>query len=201
LVSDNLEVIAVDEVIRIRIVQTAAELFNTKGYRNVTLSELAERLGMSKKTLYLYFDGKEQIAGAVLENTMTAIAGKITELTQREGDPLGSLRDTFEGIKHELIKLSPLFLEDVQKYIPELWQRIEAFRAGQLSFIEGLLQQAHQAGLIREINPRLVAALMSESIQTFLRPDFAAKHGVTTFDVVETLLVMLIDGIRIPQNH
>lgn len=190
-----------DEAMRIRIVQTATDLFHKKGYRSMTLSELSAQLGMSKKTLYVYFSGKEQIAAAVLENTMAAISAGIDESTRQAGDPLHLLRDTLHGVKQEIVKLNPMFLEDIQKYIPELWERIEAFRAGQLTFIEKLLVQAQQAGLIRNVDPRVAAVLMSESVQTFLRPDFASKHGFTTFDVAETLLVMFTEGLRIHNDH
>ncbi|SFL48914.1 transcriptional regulator, TetR family [Paenibacillus sp. 1_12] len=189
-----------DEAMRIRIIQIATELFQINGYRYVTLSDLATKLGMSKKTLYLYFDGKEQIAAAVLENTMAAIRNKIAESTQMDGDPLHILRDTLQGVKQEIVKLNPVFLEDVQKYIPELWAHIEAFRSGQLTFIEKLLVQAQEAGVIRDVDPRVAAVLMSESVQTFLRPDFAAKHGFSTTDVAETLLVMFTEGLRIHNN-
>lgn len=186
---------------RIRIVQTATDLFHKKGYRSMTLSELSAQLGMSKKTLYVYFSGKEQIAAAVLEITMAAISARIDESTRQAGDPLHLLRDTLYGVKQEIVKLNPMFLEDIQKYIPELWDRIEAFRAGQLTFIEKLLVQAQQAGLIRNVDPRVAAVLMSESVQTFLRPDFASKHGFTTIDAAETLLVMFTEGLRIHNDH
>ncbi|MCR8633726.1 TetR/AcrR family transcriptional regulator [Paenibacillus radicis (ex Xue et al. 2023)] len=190
-----------DEVNHLRIVQAAAELFNAKGYRNVTLSELAARLGMSKKTLYLYFSGKEEIAEAVLEQTMQAIACKVAEGAERKGNPIQILEDTFAAIKQEIIKLNPVFLEDIQKYIPGMWKRLEDFRAGQLLFIEGLLNQAQQLGLIRDLNPKLVSAIMLQSIQTFVRPDFAAKHGVAMVEVADTLFSLFTKGLRKENNE
>lgn len=185
-----------DDMIQMRIVQTAAELFQTKGYRNVTLSELAAQLGMSKKTIYLYFSGKEQLAEAVMELTMQAIANKIIEVRKQEADPVTMIGLVFAGIKQEISKLNPLFLEDVQKFIPGLWDRIEAFRAKQLSFLEELIRQAQQDGLIRDINPKLATVMMMESIRHFARPDFAAKHGVAMIDVGNTLFTLFIEGIR-----
>jgi AcrR family transcriptional regulator len=185
-----------DDAIRSRILKAAAELFNAKGYRNVTLSELATRLGMSKKTLYLYFSGKEEIAEAVLDHTMTTIAGKIAEVTHREGNPIQIFEETLTSIKQEIMKLNPQFVEDVQKYIPSLWGKLEAFRARQLTFIENLLKKAQEAGIIREVNPRLMTVMMTESVQQFVRPDFAAKHGFAMIDIADTLFMMFIESIR-----
>ncbi|WP_019536940.1 TetR/AcrR family transcriptional regulator [Paenibacillus ginsengihumi] len=186
-----------EDAARARIIHAAAELFNAKGYRSVTLSELAARLGMSKKTLYQFFSGKEEIAAAVLERAMNAIAGKVAEITSREDDPVRLFEETFRGIKQEISSLSPLFLEDVQKHLPELWGKVESFRARQLSFIEHLLQRAQQAGIAREVPVRLVAVLMTESIQHFVRPDFAARHGVAMADIADTLFTLFIESIRI----
>jgi AcrR family transcriptional regulator len=190
-----------DEAVKLRIVKEAAALFNAKGYRTVTLSELAARLGMSKKTLYQYFSGKEEIAAAVLEGAMTAIAGAIAGQMKRDGDPLRLLQEAFAGIKRELTKLHPLFLEQIQIHAPALWERLESFRSRQLAFIEELLTRAQAAGLIRDVNPRLAAAVMLESIQRMVRPDFAARHGVTPLEVADTLFTLFLEGLRVKSSE
>jgi AcrR family transcriptional regulator len=186
-----------DEAVKLRIVKEAAALFNAKGYRTVTLNDLATRLGMSKKTLYQYFSGKEEIAAAVLEAVMGAIAGAITERMKGDGDPLRLLQETFASIKREVTKLDPLFLEHIQIHAPALWERLEAFRGRQLAFIEELLTRARAAGLIRDVNPRLSAAVMMESIQRTVRPDFAARHGGTMLEVADTLFTLFLEGLRV----
>ncbi|WP_282938524.1 TetR/AcrR family transcriptional regulator [Paenibacillus sp. RC67] len=185
-----------DEVIRLRILQAAAELFKAKGYRSATLSELASELGMSKKTLYTYFTGKEQIAEAVLELTLSTIESRIAKAKKIQGSPIEVFRAVFTSIKREILQLNPLFLEDVQKFIPGLWSRLEAFRAHQLSFMEELLVQAQQQGLIRNLNPKLTSVILMDSIQRYVRPDFAAKHGVAMVEVADTLFTLLFEGIR-----
>lgn len=185
-----------DESIRIRILQAAAELFKAKGYRSATLSELATQLGMSKKTLYMYFTGKEQIAEAVMELMLNTIEGRVAEAKKMQGSPLVVIRAVFASIKKEILQLNPLFLEDVQKFVPGLWRRLEQFRAHQLSFMEELLVQAQQQGLIRDLNPKLTSVILMDSIQRYVRPDFAAKHGVAMVEVAETLFTLLFEGIR-----
>jgi len=43
------------------VLRTAAQLFNEKGYAASTLDEVAERLGVSKPTVYYYADSKDAI--------------------------------------------------------------------------------------------------------------------------------------------
>ncbi len=188
-----------DDTVRARIVQKANELFNLKGYRTVTLNDLSSRLGMSKKTFYQYFTGKEEIAEAVLEEVMSQVAAKIAEAGSKKGNPLDILRETLAAIRGEVTRLNPLFLEDVQKYIPHLWQRVEQFRAKQVMALEQLLRKARTAGVVRPIDPRLATVIFLECVQSFVRPDFASKHGFTIGEVMDALFDMFLDGIVEPK--
>ncbi|MGC9027842.1 MAG: TetR/AcrR family transcriptional regulator, partial [bacterium] len=59
-----------DKHIRQRIVKKAAELFPRLGFSKVTMDELCDELGISKKTLYKYFTSKDEIADAVYQRNM-----------------------------------------------------------------------------------------------------------------------------------
>lgn len=49
------------EMKRMAILRTAAQSFNTLGYHQTSLNDLAETLGVTKPALYRYIDGKEDI--------------------------------------------------------------------------------------------------------------------------------------------
>lgn len=186
------------EDMRLRIVQAADDLFNQRGYRSVTISDLAERLGMSKKTVYLYFDSKEDIAAAVVESTMQRIVQKISGVDV-EANPLDVLRDTMNQIKSEVTRLRPIFLEDIQKLLPNIWQQIVDFRAEQLVlFLEQVIQRAQKAGVAKPINPHLATLIFLESVQALVKPDSLTKYGFSIGEVVETLVDLFIGGIAEP---
>src|SRR3954469_24276131 len=50
-----------------RILETARRHLFAYGYSALTMDELAHELGMSKKTLYLHFTGKDAIVGTIIE--------------------------------------------------------------------------------------------------------------------------------------
>ena len=54
------------EASRQRIVEAARAHFFSHGFRSVTMDDLAEELGISKKTLYAHFPGKIELLEAVL---------------------------------------------------------------------------------------------------------------------------------------
>ncbi|MBB4064799.1 TetR/AcrR family transcriptional regulator [Gellertiella hungarica] len=52
---------------RTRIISAAADLFYGDGIRAVSMDAVAERAGVTKRTLYYHFDSKDELVGAYLE--------------------------------------------------------------------------------------------------------------------------------------
>lgn len=53
---------------RERILDAGFQLFFREGYARVSMERIAERAGMTKRTLYNHFDSKDQLLGAVLQS-------------------------------------------------------------------------------------------------------------------------------------
>ena len=49
------------ELVRTRILESAHRVFSQKGYREATMDEIAEGLGLSKPALYRYYESKEEL--------------------------------------------------------------------------------------------------------------------------------------------
>src|SRR5438094_8287384 len=58
---------------RQRIVDAARVHFFSHGFRRVTMDDLAEELGISKKTLYAHFPGKFDLLEAVLADKLAGV--------------------------------------------------------------------------------------------------------------------------------
>jgi AcrR family transcriptional regulator len=69
------------------IIAVAAELFGERGYDAVSLDDVAERLDVTKGSLYHYFRGKEALGSAAIETLGTAWTDRLTELVERVGGP------------------------------------------------------------------------------------------------------------------
>jgi len=83
----------------------ALELFVEKGFVGTRLEDVAARAGVSKGTLYLYFDSKEALFKAVIQEGIVPIL-----------EAGAGLVDSFTGSSAELLR----------RLILEWWQRIGA---------------------------------------------------------------------------
>ncbi len=68
------------ELKRLAILRAAAQSFNTVGYHQTNLNDLAESLGVTKPALYRYVSGKQDILRQCLDIAMAEIHEAIDEL-------------------------------------------------------------------------------------------------------------------------
>src|SRR5207245_10539351 len=67
------------ELVRTRILESAHRVFSQKGYREATMDEIAEGLGLSKAALYRYYQSKEERFREILELFIRATAKALRE--------------------------------------------------------------------------------------------------------------------------
>jgi len=76
-----------DNDCRTTLIATAAPLFAEKGYNGVSVRELAKSAGVNLSMISYYFDGKEGLYAAVL-NEQFATLKRVAEIKNMETDPL-----------------------------------------------------------------------------------------------------------------
>jgi AcrR family transcriptional regulator len=75
------------------ILAVAAELFGERGYDAVSLDDVAERLDVTKGSLYHYFSGKEELGAAAIETLGAQWTARLARLVESTpGSPSDRLR-------------------------------------------------------------------------------------------------------------
>jgi AcrR family transcriptional regulator len=72
---------------RTRIQHVALELFAEQGYDKTSLRELAQRLGMTKASLYYYFKSKDDIVQGLVDELLAAIDEVVDWSREHEPTP------------------------------------------------------------------------------------------------------------------
>ena len=90
---------------REQIMDAALELFASEGYSHCSISQLAKHAGISKGLMYNYFESKEALLIAIIEEGMQDIMTMIDPDQDGILDPEeveGFIRNTFKGIRSNL---------------------------------------------------------------------------------------------------
>src|SRR3974377_298098 len=78
------------------ILEAAFAEFSRNGYGMTTLEQIAERAGVTKGTIYVYFDNKETLFISMVRELMKAIMDTVADMVDRhEGSTAELLRDQF----------------------------------------------------------------------------------------------------------
>lgn len=78
--------------LREEILAAARDLFVKEGYESVSLRKIAERVGCSPGTIYLYYADKAAILNAICIETFARLDKRMEAIAQDPGDPLERLR-------------------------------------------------------------------------------------------------------------
>src|SRR5262249_8115242 len=101
--------------VRQRIVDAARLHFFSHGFRSVTMDDLAEELGISKKTIYAYFPRKFDLLRAALADKLTDVEATLKEVTRAHPDDFpATLRKLLAGTQRELDEIKPPFVRDMR---------------------------------------------------------------------------------------
>ena len=185
-----------EEKNRQRIIQTASELFNQRGYRSVTLDDIANTLGISKKTIYSCFAGKEEIAAAVTMELSEKVMNRVEEIKKEALDPIDKIIEIISAVKEMRSQVNPQFMLDIQKYAPDLWDKFEDQREKRTMLMEFLIREGQEKGLVKRIDPRLAVVIYLSVINHAVRPDIMLKYGFTVEEVLDALQEIFLNGIR-----
>ncbi|MGV6873621.1 TetR/AcrR family transcriptional regulator [Pseudochelatococcus sp. B33] len=80
------------EVKRAAILRAAMEEFTENGFANARLSSVAERAGVAKGTLYLYFRSKEDLFAGVVRETLPPPHAERSATIAQDTSPIEALR-------------------------------------------------------------------------------------------------------------
>ena len=105
------------EALRQEIMDAAREMFVAEGYANVSMRKIADKIGYSPTTIYLYFKDKTDLVHQICEQTFALLAQNIQAIYRLSDNPLEKLRSglreyIYFGLKHpsqyEIVFISPL---------------------------------------------------------------------------------------------
>jgi AcrR family transcriptional regulator len=184
--------------IRTRILQQARTDFFANGYSQFTMDALAAGLGMSKKTLYVHFAGKDEIIAALIDHLGAEIRADADALLRnRELNLAEKLRGFVEGMLERMATLSPRTVRDLQRYAPQLYARVELVRGTTLPYVFGrFLEEGQAAGLVRTDLPSGFAIeYFLHAMQGLMHPTTLERLRIPPRNVIATGIDLFFGGL------
>jgi len=148
------------------ILASAYEIFYEKGFYQAKIEEIAQRAGVGKGTVYLYFSSKEHLLREMLKEVVNYYLSALRQRMGADASPrerLHALFRTHAAImrRHQKVKL--LIHRDFDFVDEGLKQWLFEQRNGFIEDLQALVEEGIRAGQFRPVDARL-AALMLEAL-------------------------------------
>ena len=188
-------------VMRMRIMAAAMEEMNEFGVR-FTMSNLAARLAISKRTLYEHFDSKEVLIEAIVDVIILDMQ------TQRQR----ILEDPQLGLKEKLVKMLSVrpasFVKmedrvklDLRRQFPGLWKRAHESAEAQWNMIDEVLREGIEAGCFRPIYVPVVRKVLQGAVNEISEYGFLLDQRKTFHEMIGFITDIVIYGIMLPDQQ
>lgn len=151
---------------RERILITALSLYTRYGIKGVTMNQLANELQVSKKTLYLEFDSKDDLVAECIDYESERIARVLEKTIAESSESLETIVLICKAISGHLTTVCPAFFKDMGRY--EYADKvIEQRKIEILNLTKILLQRGVKEGdVIENVNFELIMSILIEQLHT-----------------------------------
>ncbi len=182
--------------IKNKYIQKAIQIFKHEGLK-LSLDELAVKMSISKKTLYNHFSSKEELHTACMRSMFAELNQKMDVLTDPAKNAIECLRLGFKGLGGVLIRLSPLFIHDMQRLYPDM---IYSSHASDIDFFNKRIMANIQKGITegvysQTLNIPFISQYISHSVFGFYFHSVINNNEFSTANYFETVLEYHLKGL------
>ncbi len=108
------------------IIEQSLALFFNFGIQHITMDDIAKKCGVSKKTIYKYFENKSDLLQAVIKLQVDELKEFLNEINSNSANSLEELHGFFKYVNSISHTISPSFTKELKKYHPDNY--IEVFK-------------------------------------------------------------------------
>lgn len=184
------------------IIEKVEQVFMRYGIKSVTMDDLARELGHSKKTLYQFFDNKDDL----VEQVMRSHVESTQLIIQRIIDEAENAIDAYIQINQHhyqfLREMNPSILYDIQKYYPTSWHQFNLHKNEFVkNAIRNNLQQGIGEGYFRsDMNVDVIALFYIYKMELFADAQLLHEHGLERMECLPEIVKYHLFGIITPKG-
>ncbi|KAA9331496.1 TetR/AcrR family transcriptional regulator [Hymenobacter busanensis] len=189
--------------IKDRILLAAVELFMRNGIRSVSMDDIATHLGMSKKTLYKWFENKDQIVLAVMQGRLNKEEVDCEQAFLTGANALEAMFNLVQWHQGMLATIHPSVFHELQKYYPQAWALFEEHKNNFiLQKVVANIRRGMEEGLYRpDLDVDVLARLHLAEIELMFNNTVFPPKQFGIQRVNTALVEHFLTGISTLQGH
>ena len=182
---------------KLEILERASAVYMKFGIKSVTMDDLARELSVSKKTIYKYFNDKNDLVKSIIEMKVQMDSAICTNTALQSVNAIEELIEISELVTKQFNNFNPIVFSDLKKFHKDAWAVIEAHK---MSFVLNMITKNIERGIKEKIyrdnlNPAIAAKLYVASSDTAMNPEIFTWPEFKFQDVFLEMIRLQINGM------
>ncbi|GHT39266.1 TetR family transcriptional regulator [Bacteroidia bacterium] len=188
--------------LRDRIIQEASILFFRKGIKSMTMSDIANEMGISKRTLYEVFRDKEELLDKCISSHLEKADTEMAAIAGHSENVIDSLMRIYAKHLQEAQNVSKTVMRDLKKYHKSIYEKIECRQKEGMGFFIPLFKKGIEQGLIRkDVNLEIMLWLLKSQFKALMDDEFIPTDKYSTDEFIRVIILSFIRGIATPSGN
>jgi len=189
-----------------KIVKKAQEMFFRFGYSKVTLAEIATDMGISKKTIYNHFEGKEELLYAVMDLSRQEFEEQIEDIENNQNFEFREMVMEVLSVLGIWVSQIQTFIADLRRTQPNALNYMYNIRKDViLSYAMHILKKGKQLGLLNDNKESTMALFVflaaaekvtDEDYKKNLPSELTKNFPGNPSEIFKTILEIIYKGIK-----
>lgn len=180
-----------------RIKGVAHDLMMQYGLRSISMDDIASKLGMSKKTIYLYYKDKDELVEEVVEAKLSTNQFLCNADRKNAENAIHEVFLAMDMVAEMFRSMNPSVLFDMQKYHPAAFSK---FLKHKNDFLFNMMVQNLQRGKSEELyRPEIKVSIMArfriESMFIPFNPEFLQNAKSTLLEAEQQIIMHFLYGL------
>ncbi len=194
---------SLDKSLRHRlIIDTAARIFQQKGYRSATLDDVAQELGITKPALYHYVSSKESLLSEIYLQALASFFDTIYEINGMDLSPPEKLkmfiRRHLKTVVIENLTMFTVFFSEENQLPKEDYDRIQKEKLKFTRAVNHIIQEGMEQGYFRQVNSKLYANAVIGMCNWLYRWYTPGQSPFSSDEIVEQFTDLIEGGLLNP---
>lgn len=193
------------EKTREKILATAVQVFNEKGFTATRLEDIARAAGVTRGAIYWHFENKEDIIMAICRNNKSQTMNLINKMLEEEKNPLVALKkglsEYFKRIysDNDFRQIEEIIFKSQMKGELDFIKQVKMQEDRQdMDMLQDILKKSQQLGYIsQEINIELATKSIACSFFGALAATLTHPHMLDFNGMENEFIELLFKGIEI----
>jgi len=180
-----------------KILHKAFELFKRFGVRSVTMDEIAVQCGVSKKTVYQFFEDKDTLVEKIIETVISRSREYCSTQTIQAEDALQEIFLSMKMTQQMVEGVNQAVVNDLRKYHNSAYVKIEDYKHQFLhSFFKQNIERGIGEGIYRsDIKVDIITSFYLNSVMLAYENDIFSKSRYTLLDIDYEISTFLMNGL------